>query len=185
MEDRGPGRGWREVGGAESRRLLAERLDRFLGAGAGSGEDVVLEVGCGDGRGTEILRERLAHVRGGRPARLIALDVDFPKLVAARRRLSRGGPSGVRLLAASLYDLPFPPASTRFLVALNVGYLIDRSRFFLEAAKVLAANGEVLFYDLIPKDGTRRWLPFTLSLSREQLVRPEAEGNDDRKPRRS
>jgi ubiquinone/menaquinone biosynthesis C-methylase UbiE len=174
MGDRGPAWAWRKVGADQSRQLLAERLERFFGARAGRGKAVVVEVGCGDGRVTEILSEHVPHGRSEAPTLLVALDIDLQKLAVAARRFHPTGSGVVRLVAASLYDLPFPAGAIRYLVALNVGYLIDRARFLRRATEVLTSDGQVLFYDLIPKDENKEnkeWLPVSFSMTRDQLPR--------------
>ncbi|MGZ3418262.1 MAG: class I SAM-dependent methyltransferase [Polyangiales bacterium] len=63
------------------------------------GDEVVMDAGCGTGRVTELLLEKLPR------GRVIALDVDAAMLAQAREHLAKYG-DRVEYVQASLLDLP-------------------------------------------------------------------------------
>lgn len=163
--------GWRAIEAEESRRLLTDQIDQLLEAPVDHQSGcLVVEVGCGDGRATDVLWGRLERRWGQDRVRLVAADVDLARVLAARDRLQARRSSGVRLIVADLFELPFAEGRGDYYVALNVAYLVDRSALLAEAARVLSSEGKLLLYDLIPKGRERRWFPFSLCLRRAQLV---------------
>lgn len=145
--------------------LLAERLEDFLQALPREGPFAALEIGCGDGRGTEVLYQSLCRWHG--PGVLLyALDLDVHKLLRARDRLG----ADVRFLSGDLYGLPLPQGCVDYLFALNTFYWADRPKLLAEASRVLREDGKVFAYDVLPV-GTAELRPLvTFTLSREQIL---------------
>ncbi|HLI57342.1 MAG TPA: methyltransferase domain-containing protein [Actinomycetota bacterium] len=105
------------------------------------GDETVLDAGCGTGRVTEAVLERL---RGGR---LIGLDGSAAMLAAARRRLGhRTGPSGrLWLLAADLAaPLPLAPESLDAIISTaTFHWIADHQTLFRRLAAVLKPGGQL------------------------------------------
>ncbi|MDQ3871709.1 MAG: methyltransferase domain-containing protein [Chloroflexota bacterium] len=96
------------------------------------GEEAVLDAGCGSGRVTEQLAERL------RDGRVIALDASASMLAEARRRLARFG-NRVEYLQADLRE-PLPlarPIDAVFSTA-TFHWIVDHDALFANLAAVLA-----------------------------------------------
>lgn len=158
-----------EVELADSRRALTEKLGGFFRRARRPGPVAVLELGCGDGHATDLVDEALRRWNDHAGTRLLALDADVARLGKARRFLDRRGFAHVRLLAGDFYRLPLPAASFDFVVALNVVFWSDRSRLFREAHRVLRPGGEMLVYDLLPRDEGQPRPRMTFVLTRDQL----------------
>jgi ubiquinone/menaquinone biosynthesis C-methylase UbiE len=113
-------------------RDLAARVDAGEGAS-------VLELACGTGILTRLLRERLP-----RGARLTATDLNEAMIDYAARKFSHEG--NVEWKQADASDLPFGDESFD-AVACQFGFMFvpDKAKAFSEARRVLKPGGSLLF----------------------------------------
>ena len=133
-----PVRDWFMRGEMAAFRRLAD-----LPAGA-----TVLDMGCG--RGTSV--RLILSVFGGRPARLVAFDIDVAAVEQAGRRLAPLLGESVELRVADATRLPF--ADGEFDAALELGilhHIPDWRVALCEAARVLKPGG--VFYFAAPSYG--------------------------------
>jgi SAM-dependent methyltransferase len=94
---------------------------------------LVLDVGCGEGYGTELLRQAGAR-------RVLGVDYDCDVVQHVRHRY----PS-VSSLRANAVSLPFRDASIDVVVALQViEHLWEQQRFVQDCARVLRTGGRML-----------------------------------------
>jgi trans-aconitate 2-methyltransferase len=106
-----------------------------------AGTETVLDAGCGSGRVTQELLDRLP---GGR---VVALDASESMLEQARVRLS--GDRRVRFVLADLLELepamlgPDRPADAVFSTAV-FHWVTDHDRLFANLARVLAPGGQLV-----------------------------------------
>jgi SAM-dependent methyltransferase len=104
-----------------------------------------LDIGCGTGRYTRLLR---ALLPGG--SRLAAADVSaamLAQLKAANR--------GVVPLLAAAEELPLRAASLDVVTAFNCVHHFDLGRFLAAAARVLAPGGQLFIYTRTPQQNAR------------------------------
>jgi trans-aconitate 2-methyltransferase len=119
-------------------RWGADVLDRLDPAP----DDTVLDAGCGTGRVTEMLLDR---VPGGR---VVALDAAPAMVAEARLRLERFGPR-VRLVEADLLELSpaglgdWAPVDAVFSTA-TFHWVLDHDRLFHRLAAVLRPGGRLV-----------------------------------------
>ncbi|WP_308252339.1 class I SAM-dependent methyltransferase [Pseudonocardia sp. KRD291] len=93
---------------------------------------VVLEAGCGEGYGADLL--------AGTARRVLALDYDAPTAAHVARRYPRVG-----LARANLVALPVATGSVDVLVSLQViEHLWEQERFLRECLRVLRPGGRLL-----------------------------------------
>ena len=99
----------------------------------------VLEVACGTGRVTRLLRERLPE-----SIRLTATDLNDAMLDYARRQFPEG--PGITWRQADAAALPFPDGSFDAVVC-QFGYMFvpDKETAMREARRVLRSGGSLLF----------------------------------------
>lgn len=131
---------------------IAENYDRYLGPAwfgviaadlarrlpSDPGGDV-LEVACGTGLMTGLLRERLAPAR-----RLVATDLSQPMLDYARNKLENV--AGIEWMKADALDLPFADGEFAALAcSLGVMFPTDKERLFAQFRRVLRPGGVLLF----------------------------------------
>lgn len=109
-------------------------LDRL----ALEGDEVVLDAGCGSGRVTEALLERLPR------GRVVALDASVPMVAEAARRLARFG-DRVELVVADL-ALPLPVTGHLDAVVSTATFhwLHDHPALFANLAAVLRPGGRLV-----------------------------------------
>jgi len=108
----------------------------------------VLDMGCG--RGTSV--RLILSAFGGRPARLVAFDIDAAVVEQARRRLASHPGAEVELRVADATRLPF--ADGEFDAAFELGilhHIPDWRAAVREAARVLKPGG--VFYFAEPSYG--------------------------------
>lgn len=92
----------------------------------------VLEAGCGEGYGAELL--------SGSAESVLALDYDAP----STRHLARRYP-GVRAVQADLTALPLPGSAVDTVVTMQViEHLADQPRFLAECLRVLRPGGRIV-----------------------------------------
>jgi trans-aconitate 2-methyltransferase len=99
------------------------------------GDETVLDAGCGSGRVTEALLERLPH------GRVIAADAAPSMLVEARRRLERFG-ERVTFVECDLgQPLPLAGPVDAVLSTATFHWVLDHDALFANLAAVLRPNG--------------------------------------------
>ncbi len=92
-----------------------------------------LDVACGTGQSTVALKEIASRVVG--------TDVSREMLARAPRE------GGVRYVEAPAEDLPFADGSFRLITVALAFHWFDRSRFLVEARRVLDTSGWLVIYD--------------------------------------
>ncbi len=114
-------------------RMGATVLDRLQLAG----DEHVLDAGCGSGRVTELLAERLPR------GRVVALDGSPSMLAEARRRLARFG-DRVEYVAADLgQPLPVDPPVDPILSTAAFHWVPDHDALFRNLAAVVRPGGRM------------------------------------------
>ena len=108
-----------------------------------------LDIGCGTGRYTRLLR---ALLPGG--SLLAASDVSAAML-AQLKAGSRGHAGGVAPLLAAAEELPLRDASLDVVTAFNCVHHFDLGRFLSAAARVLAPGGQLFIYTRTPQQNAR------------------------------
>lgn len=98
------------------------------------GDETVLDAGCGTGRVTELLLERLPR------GRVIALDVDEGMLEQAKKTLARFG-DRVTYVHASLLALPSDLRAEAIVSTATFHWVLDHDALFRGLARVLAPGG--------------------------------------------
>lgn len=98
------------------------------------GGETVLDAGCGSGRVTELLLERLPH------GRVVALDASGAMLSEARRRLARFGRRLSYVEADLGRALPIEPVDA-ILSTATFHWVPDHDALFANLAAVLRAGG--------------------------------------------
>lgn len=160
-----------EVTPENSGRLLLERLDRFFQAGMRVGPVLMLEVGCGDGRGSKVLYQHLVQRYGDKGARLYTLDLNMDKILQISLRLRQDGFRGVYPVRGDLYNLPMPAGQFDYFIALNVFFWAKRRELLREAHRVLRREGRMFVYDVIPASAGQPRPLATFSFDRNQIAR--------------
>jgi ubiquinone/menaquinone biosynthesis C-methylase UbiE len=108
-----------------------------------------LDVGCGTGRYTRLLR---AVLPGG--SRLAAADVSAAMLAQLNAASQRHAEEVAPLLAAA-EELPLRGASLDLVTAFNCVHHFDLGRFLAAAARVLAPGGQLFIYTRTPLQNAR------------------------------
>ena len=122
----------------------AENLVRRLGEWGGLGPDSeLLDVGCGFGA-QDVFLARTFH-----PARIVAVDVTFAHVLAARERAAKAGLGlEVRFQHGSATDLELPDASFTHVTAIEgIVHFKTRELFLRQARRVLRPGGTLLLAD--------------------------------------
>ena len=105
-----------------------------------NGDETVLDAGCGSGRVTEQLAERLAH------GRVIALDASPSMVAEAGRRLARFG-ARIELLVADLgrpFALPDDRLADAILSTATLHWVPDHDALFRNLAAVVRPGGRLV-----------------------------------------
>ncbi len=105
-----------------------------------AGDETVLDAGCGSGRITEQLAERLPH------GRVIALDASPSMIAEARRRLERFG-DRVAFVTADLgrpFELPGDVLVDAILSTATFHWVPDHDALFRNLAAVLRPGGRLV-----------------------------------------
>ena len=108
-----------------------------------------LDIGCGTGRYTRLLRALLPD-----GSLLVAADVSAAML-AQLRAASRGHAVGVVPLLAAAEQLPLRTASLDLVTAFNCVHHFDLGRFLAAAARVLQPGGQLFIYTRTPQQNAR------------------------------
>jgi ubiquinone/menaquinone biosynthesis C-methylase UbiE len=108
-----------------------------------------LDIGCGTGRYTRLLR---AVLPGG--SRLAASDVSAAML-AQLKAASQRHADEVAPLRAAAEELPLRAASLDVVTAFNCVHHFDLGRFLAAAARVLAPGGQLFIYTRTPQQNAR------------------------------
>jgi ubiquinone/menaquinone biosynthesis C-methylase UbiE len=107
----------------------------------------VLDVGCGLGESTFLLRERLDNGTGVPGGRLTGLDITEQHIAVAVARRTDDRPEFV---LGSAVQLPFDDQSFDRILALECAFHFpDRRRFFAEALRVLRPGGVLGMADVV------------------------------------
>ena len=99
-----------------------------------AGDETVLDAGCGSGRVTELLLERLPE------GRVVALDLSGGMLLEARRRLARFGERVTFVEADLAKPLPIQPVDA-ILSTATFHWVLDHDVLFANLAAVLRPGG--------------------------------------------
>ncbi len=129
-----------------------------------------LDIGCGTGRYTRLLRALLPD-----GSRLVASDVSAAMLAQLNAR-SHGHAGGVVPLLSAAEELPLRTASLDVVTAFNCVHHFDLARFLTAVARVLQPGGQLFIYTRTPQQNARtiwgRYFPgFT---EHEQRLHDEA-----------
>ena len=108
-----------------------------------------LDIGCGTGRYTRLLRALLPD-----GSRLAASDVSAAML-AQLKAANRGHAGGVVPLLAAAEQLPLRAASLDVVTAFNCVHHFDLGRFLTAVARVLAPGGQLFIYTRTPQQNAR------------------------------
>src|SRR6266566_1004259 len=103
-----------------------------------SGDEVVLDAGCGSGRITEALLERLPR------GRVIAVDASASMLKAASERLSDTHASGdgrLELRLADLLEFALPEPVDAIFSTATFHWIADHERLFARLRALLRPGG--------------------------------------------
>ena len=103
------------------------------------GDELVLDAGCGSGRVTELLLDRLPR------GRVIALDGSPAMIAAARERLARHGDRVDYVVADMAQPLPLPHAGVdAILSTATFHWIADHDALFRHLAAVLRPGGRLV-----------------------------------------
>ena len=108
-----------------------------------------LDVGCGTGRYSRLLRALLPD-----GSRLAASDVSAAML-AQLKAANRGHAREVVPLRAAAEELPLRAASLDLVAAFNCVHHFDLGRFLAAAARVLQPGGQLFIYTRTPQQNAR------------------------------
>src|SRR6476661_1543460 len=133
----------------ESLRTTDEAPVRVIGQLLPGRPVTGLDIGCGTGRYTRLLRGLLPD-----GSLLVASDVSAAML-AQLRAASRGHALGVVPLLAAAEELPLRTASLDLVTAFNCVHHFDLGRFLAAAARVLQPGGQLFLYTRTPQQNAR------------------------------
>jgi len=133
----------------ESLRTTDEAPVRVIGQLLPGRPVTGLDIGCGTGRYTRLLRGLLPD-----GSLLVASDVSAAML-AQLRAASRGHARGVVPLLAAAEELPLRTASLDLVTAFNCVHHFDLGRFLAAAARVLQPGGQLFLYTRTPQQNAR------------------------------
>ena len=133
----------------ESLRTTDEEPVRVIGQLLPGRPVTGLDIGCGTGRYTRLLRGLLPD-----GSLLAAADVSAAML-AQLRAASRGHALGVVPLLAAAEQLPLRTASLDLVTAFNCVHHFDLGRFLAAAARVLQPGGQLFLYTRTPQQNAR------------------------------
>lgn len=120
---------------------IADPMFRWGGVVVGwlelAGDERVLDAGCGSGRVTELLLERLPR------GRVIALDGSPSMIEQARRRLQRFGDRVGYLLADLALPLPIEEPMDAIVSTATFHWVQDHDALFRNLASVVRSGGQL------------------------------------------
>ena len=99
------------------------------------GDEVVLDAGCGSGRVTELLLQRLPH------GRVVALDAD-PDMVRATRERFAAEPR-VEVVHASLTDFELPDPVDAVFSSATFHWVLDHDELFARLGRATTPGGRI------------------------------------------
>jgi len=102
------------------------------------GDETVLDAGCGSGRVTELLAERLPR------GRVVALDGSASMIEQAGRRLQRFGDRIRFVVADLLHPLPLAEPADAVLSTATFHWIPDHDALFANLAAVLRPGGRLV-----------------------------------------
>jgi trans-aconitate 2-methyltransferase len=103
-----------------------------------AGDEVVLDAGCGSGRVTEMVLERLPR------GRVVAVDASPSMVAAAQERLTgRGSPHAARVevLRCDLLELRLPDPVDAVISTATFHWIADHDRLFARIRAAMRAGG--------------------------------------------
>src|SRR5215469_3511747 len=98
------------------------------------GDETVLDAGCGTGRITAWLLERLPH------GRVVAVDLDPQMVSLARQRL----PAGTTVIESGLLDLSLPERVDVIFSTATFHWVLDQDELFARLATLLRPGGRLV-----------------------------------------
>jgi trans-aconitate methyltransferase len=102
------------------------------------GDELVLDVGCGTGRLTTLLLDRLPH------GRAIGLDVSANMLATARRELPAGQQDRARFVHADAAALPVHERADAIFSTATFHWVLDHPRLFRSLFRALKPGGRLV-----------------------------------------
>jgi SAM-dependent methyltransferase len=133
----------------ESLRTTDEAPVRRIGQLLPHRPVTALDIGCGTGRYTRLLRRLLPE-----GSRLAASDVSAAMLSQLTAG-SHGHARGVVPLLSAAEELPLRAASLEVVTAFNCVHHFDLARFLTAAARVLRPGGQLFIYTRTPQQNAR------------------------------
>ncbi len=133
----------------ESLRTTDEAPVRRIGQLLPDRPVTALDIGCGTGRYTRLLRGLLPE-----GSRLAASDVSAAMLSQLTAG-SDGRAGGVVPLLSAAEELPLRTASIEVVTAFNCVHHFDLARFLAAAARVLRPGGQLFIYTRTPQQNAR------------------------------
>lgn len=143
---------WRNLGYWNDRSETFDQACRNLATKLADAAQVrpgcdVLDVGCGLGASTFLLRERLDNGADSLRGRLVGLDITAQHIRAALARRKDDRPE---FMVGSATELPFENDSFDRVLALECAFHFpDRRKFFAEALRVLRPGGVLGLADVL------------------------------------
>ena len=123
-------------------RAMAHTLLRR--AGTSLANKTVLEIGCGQGAGTALLRDQCGA------ARVVAFDYDTTQVARAKRRHAAANESNAALFVGDVARLPFPDSHFDAVVEFAILHHVPEWRMGLrEIARVLKPGGVLLYEEYL------------------------------------
>jgi len=123
-------------------RAMAHNLLRR--AGKSLANKTVLEIGCGQGAGTALLRNQCGA------ARVVAFDYDPTQVARAKRRHAAANESNAALFVGDVARLPFPDNHFDAVVEFAILHHVPEWRMGLrEIARVLKPGGVLLYEEYL------------------------------------
>ena len=132
----------------ESLRTTDEAPVRRIGQLLPGRPVAALDIGCGTGRYTRLLRRLLPE-----GSRLVASDVSAAML--AQLTAGNHGDGGVVPLLSAAEELPLRAASVDLVTAFNCVHHFDLGRFLTSVARVLRPGGQLFIYTRTPQQNAR------------------------------
>ena len=157
----------------ESLRTTDEAPVRWIGQLLPDRPVTGLDVGCGTGRYSRLLRGLL-------PDGSLLVGSDVSAAMLAQFKAGSGGRAGVVPLVSAAEELPLRTASLDLVTAFNCVHHFDLGRFLTAVARVLQPDGQLFIYTRTPQQNARtiwgRYFPgFT---EHEQRLHSEAAFRD-------